>query len=97
MRRVVNPIQTQRKALVEFPGDNKLKGAPEVGDANFIPPMKLLFDRNNGYSFSDDKNMDRVVDYFVSKGFKVVDPNTQVEEVKKEDTKPTKKTKKRNK
>lgn len=72
-RQIINPKQTQAKVYVEYPGDYALGHKVQPGTPNYIGDHKILFDKVNGYHFSDDKNMDRVVEYFVKKkGFKVV-------------------------
>jgi len=49
----------------------------------------VLFDKNNGYYFSNDKEMDKTVDFFLNKGFKIkgVKKKKSIIEPKKEEPK----------
>lgn len=60
-RNVYNPKQTRETQMYYFPGNKQ-------HNAHYIGPFK----QKDGYAFSDDKEMDSVVDYFVKKmGFKI--------------------------
>ena len=59
VRQLYNPKQIKETQMYYFPGNNRVGG-------HYIGPFK----KKDGYFFSDDKEMDDIVNFFIKQGFK---------------------------